>query len=69
MSKNVRFKIGDKYIKKGRHEQICTIVDIYKTFNSLDELVGVHYVATHDFMGQKVTEYDVIDTTIARGLI
>jgi len=69
MKTNIRFKIGDRYIKKGRHERVCTIVDIYKTFNSLDELVGVHYVTTHDFMGQTITEYDVIDTTIARGLI
>lgn len=64
-----RFKIGTKFVPNRKHKITCTVVDILKTYNSQDTLVKVRYVATHDFMGQTVTDHDVLDTTIARGLV
>lgn len=66
--KESRYHIGQKYKPVGRkHAQVCTIIDIYKTFNSKGELVQTRYVSEHEFMGQLVKNYDVIETTIARG--
>jgi len=65
-----QFKIGTKFIKQGRkHAKIETVVDILKTYNSKGELVKIRYVAAHEFMGQTVTDSDVLDITIARGLV
>lgn len=62
------FPIGTKFKTQGKHPRLCTVVDIWKTYNSNNELVHVRYVATHEFMGQIVTDYDVVETTIKRGL-
>lgn len=62
-----RFEIGQRYKTSGKYPNICTVVDILSTYNSAGELVKIRYVATHDFLGQPVTDYDVVDTTIARG--
>jgi hypothetical protein len=64
-----RFQIGTQFTARGKHPRLCTVVDILRTFNSKDELVCVRYVATHEFMGQTLTERDVCDTTIAMGLV
>ncbi len=64
-----RFKIGQKYKSRGKHPKLCTVKDILKTYNSAGELVRIRYVATHEFSGQIVTDYDVVDATIARGVI
>jgi hypothetical protein len=65
-----RFKIGTTYKPIGRkHASVCTVVDIYTTTNLAGEIVRVNYVTSHEFCGQTVFEYDVGDTTIARGLL
>lgn len=65
-----RFKIGTTYKPIGRkHASVCTIVDIHTTTNAAGEIVRIRYVASHEFCGQTVFEYDVGDTTIARGLL
>lgn len=70
MSERVaKFPIGTRFHARGKNKRINTIVDIYKTYNSKNELVMIRYVSTHDFMGQIVTDYDVIETTVAMGLI
>lgn len=72
MSAEARFRVGQQYWHndpKFKVRYVCTIVDIYKTYNSAGELVKLRYVASHDFLGQKVVDYDVVDTTIARNLI
>jgi len=62
--------IGTKFIKEGRKiKQVETVVDIYKTYNSKGELVKTRYVSEHEFMGQKLRDYDVVAVTIKRGLI
>ena len=60
-------EIGDKYYTRGKHPRLCTVVDVYKTYNSNGELVATKYVSTHEFLGQIVTDYDVPKTTILRG--
>lgn len=64
------YRIGTQFKPVGRkHAQICTVTDILKTYNSKGELVDTRYVATHEFMGQTVTQRDVVAVTIARGLV
>jgi hypothetical protein len=67
MTKEI-FPIGTKFKSRGKHPRECTVVDIFKTYNSKDELVSVRYVAEHQFMGQTVTDTNVLHTTIAMGL-
>ena len=67
MAFDARYSIGTKFKTRGKVQHICTVVDILKTYNSKGELVQVRYVATHEFMGQTVTERDVVGATIAMG--
>jgi len=65
-----RFPIGTQYQRTyGKRKDLCTVEDIYYTYNSKNELIHIRYVASHLFLGQKIMEYDVVDTTIARNLI
>lgn len=65
-----RFKIGQKYAPiASKGKIVCTVTDILTTTNAKGEVVSIKYVATHDFCGQIVTDNDVCDTTIARGMI
>ena len=64
------YPIGTQFIKQGRkRKDIETVVDILTTTNSKGEVVAIRYIATHDFMGQKIADRDVVGTTIARGLL
>lgn len=62
------YTIGTQFKTRGKHPRLCTVIDILKTYNSKNELVQTRYVATHDFLGQLMTDKDVCTTTIARGL-
>lgn len=64
-----RFAIGQQFKTRGKHPRLCTVIDILRTYNSKDALVKVRYVATHETMGQIVTDHDVNETTIAMGAI
>ena len=61
--------IGTQFKTRDKVERLCTVTDIYKTYNSAGELVKIAYVATHPFMGQTLTDYDVPVVTIQRGHI
>ena len=63
-----RFAIGYQFTTRGKHQRVCTVTDIWRTYNAAGELVALRYVATHEFMGQTVTERDIVETTIARGV-
>ena len=69
MEKTSRFTIGTKFMTRGKHARLCTVIDIWRTYNVDGELVRLSYVATHEFMGQTVTERDIPEATIARGLV
>lgn len=47
---------------------MCLLPKFLRTFNSADELVKVRYVAAYQFAGQRMTDYDVCETTVAMGL-
>lgn len=67
--KEPRFKVGQRFKTSGKYPRVCTIVDIFRTVNLAGECVKLRYVATHEFCGQTVTDHDVLDATIAKGLI
>jgi len=64
-----QFEIGTKFTNRTNRKDICTVTDILTTRNSKDEVVRIRYVATHEFMGQTVTNNEVPQLTIARGII
>lgn len=65
---NSYYPIGTQYLSSGKCPRICTVVDHHFTYNSKNELIKMRYVATHNFMGQEITDCDVVAVSIARGL-
>lgn len=65
----MEYAIGTLFKTRGKAPRLCEVIDIHKTYNAQGLLVKTRYVATHDFMGQIVTDYDVVATTIAMGLM
>ena len=63
------YPIGTQFMSGGKHPQKCVVTDILKTYNNSGDLVSVRYIATHQFIGQTVTDRDVVGTSIARRLI
>jgi hypothetical protein len=61
--------IGVVYKTRHKHPRICTVVDKLETYNSKGALVKTRYVSEHEFLGQTVTDNDVVPTTILRGRI
>jgi len=59
--------IGTIYTTRDKFPRVCTVVDVYKTYNAAGALVKTKYVATHPFAGGVVTDYDVCAVSIARG--
>lgn len=62
MDRITKFKVGDTYTD--RNKRLCTIQDILTTTNLKGEITSIRYVATHEFLGQTVTNSDVVETTI-----
>lgn len=58
--------IGQTYL--GHNKRVCTVVDVWKTYNVAGELIRTRYVCSHEFCGQTVTERDVLAITIQRGM-
>lgn len=65
----MKYKIGTKFIPRGKGKNLRTVVDFYTTFNIKGELVKERYVTTHDLLGHKVYDYGVVQTTIDMGTI
>jgi len=63
-----KYPIGTQYVSRDKRKVLCTVVDIWRTYNAAGELVKTRYVATHLFMGQTVTDCDVNETTISMAL-
>lgn len=65
-----RFPLGTQFKPVGRkHAKVCTVIDYWVTRNTVGDVVKERYVALHDSPLGPVTDYDVVETTIARGLI
>jgi hypothetical protein len=65
----MNYPIGTVYTTRGKHPRVCTVTDVWTTFDAQGALVRVRYVCSHDFASQTVRETDVCATTIAMGLI
>lgn len=68
-SSSTRFPVGTIFKTGGRHPRTCTVEDMLTTRNLAGDVVGIRYVASHEFMGQTVRDYDVNPVTIARGFV
>jgi hypothetical protein len=64
----MKFSIGTKFIPRGL-DSIHEVIDYHITSNSNGEVVKERYVANHVFMGQEIKTSDIVETTIARGLL
>lgn len=64
-----KYGVGTTFRTRGKNSRECRVVDVLRTYNLAGELVRVRYVATHDFAGQEVTDSDVVETTIAMGVV
>jgi hypothetical protein len=66
----MEIEIGTKFIRRSsKRRDIETVTDILTTYNSKGEVVAIRYVATHEFMGQLITDSDIVKTTILRSEI
>jgi len=66
---DARFTIGHQFKTRGKASRLCTVTDILRTYNAAGELVRIRYVATHEMMGQTVTDHDVCETSIMMGTL
>lgn len=65
-----KFEIGQTYTHKRKNsEQLRTIVDRLETYNAKGELIKLRYVTEHSFMGQILTDDDVLEVSICRALM
>ena len=62
------YQIGTIYMDIGKAANLCTITDIHTTINLANDIVKTRYVATHQFLGQTITEADIVAVTVARGI-
>ena len=64
------FEIGTQYKSRSNRDRVSTVIDILETRSIVTgKQTKIRYVSTHEFCGQIVTDYDVLYTTIKRGLI
>jgi hypothetical protein len=64
----MKYPIGTKFIPRGL-DSIHEVIDYHITNNSKGELVQERYVSNHVFMGQEIKTYNIIETTISRGIL
>lgn len=62
------YPIGTKFTPRGKNNREHTIIDTLRTYDSNNRLVRFRYVATKQIMGQTVTDYNVVHTTIELAL-
>ena len=63
------YTIGTQYLSHGKHPLLCTVTDIFTTYNSKGFQVKLRYETSHEFCGQTGIETDVNAVTIARGIM
>ena len=64
----MEYPIGTKFMSLGKTPYECTVIDVLKTYNSKNELVRIGYESAHEFLGQIVTEHNLLAASIARGI-
>ena len=61
--------IGTQYMTRGKAKRLCTVIDKHITTNMKGEIVRERYVSSHEFLGQKVIDYEVVPCAIKMGAI
>ena len=61
--------IGTRFMSRGNHPKECIVIERYTTTDSKGNVVKVSYAAVHKLCGQNVTERDIPESTIVRGMI
>ncbi len=69
ISDKAQYTIGTKFKLNRKNPRVMTVSDIHRTYNNDGQLVKLRYVATHDFMGQKMVTSDILETSIAMGWV
>ena len=64
-----KYNVGTEYKTRGKHPRLCIVSDLMTLTNSKGETVKTFYKSEHSFLGQTITDHEVVETTIARGLI
>lgn len=65
----MKFPLGTKFtMRRGKAIRECTIVDFYTTSNMALDVLKERYVVEYEFLGQKMRDCDVVETTIAMAL-
>lgn len=60
-----QYEIGFQFIgKRDKHKRVQTIIDIHTTRDINGDLVKIVYVTEHDFSGQMVRNYEVLESEI-----
>jgi hypothetical protein len=67
--RQAKYKIGTVFLTRHRHPRKCTVIDIYRTFNSKNEEVDMKYVTVHETLGQQVRDTNVPETSIQLGTV
>ena len=68
MNAQQRFQVGTEYLSSGKHPHLCKVLNFITCTNLAGNIVKTYYETEHEFCGQRVTESDVCETTIARGV-
>ena len=63
----MKYPVGTKFVPRRKHRIVHEVIDYHVTRNLGGIVVKERYVTSHMFCGQEVIDYDVIETTIARG--
>lgn len=66
--KKENIKIGTQFYSGGKHKRLSTVIDIFKKYNSKNELVKTTYLEEHEFCGQKVRS-EVVCVTVQRNYV
>ena len=66
-SAKMRFPVGTIYTPRGKHSKPHAVIDYHVTRNLAGEIVRCRYVSVCQLLGQDLIDYDVAETTIARG--
>lgn len=69
MPKPHKYPIGTKFQTRGKHPKSCTVTDCRTVLDAHGAIVDHYYVATHEFMGQVVTDRHVLELSITMGLV
>lgn len=61
------YAIGTEFMTLGKHPRVCTIRDVWTTYNTAGEVVRIEYVSDSDYIGGKLEQTDSA-VSIARGI-